>query len=168
MFSSADIPSPFAEYRTKGVIVDTNILLLYLVGSYDERLVGRFKKTQAYDVDDYVVVRNMLAFFEKVIVLPNILTEVCNHLNQLDEKRRTRLLASLPVHFSLWEEEHIPSIVASRWKYFSAFGLTDSAIALLASREHLVVTDDGRFSALLQSLHIDVVNINHIRQWSKP
>lgn len=155
----------FRAYRKKGAIVDTNILLLFIVGCYDARLALVFKRTKKYDSTDFKIIKEIIACFSKIIVLPNILTEISNLLGQFSEAQRQSILSALPSHFTVWEELYIPSFDASRWKYFPQFGLTDSAIALLAAKEYLVITDDGRFSALLQGLQIDVVNFNHMRSW---
>jgi len=37
------------EYRTEGVLVDANLLLLYVVGVYDPSKIERFKHTNAYE-----------------------------------------------------------------------------------------------------------------------
>ena len=33
------------SHRSSGVIIDTNVLLLFIVGSFDRSLVGRHKRT---------------------------------------------------------------------------------------------------------------------------
>lgn len=150
-------------YRNEGAIIDTNILLLYVVGRHDRKLVLEFKRTKKYDLNDYALVHKILSFFSNIIVLPNILTEVSNLLNQIGSPKREAILSSMTGHFTIWKESFIPSLDASRWKYYTQFGLTDSAIALLAEKKYLVITDDIRFSSLLQGQNIDVVNVNHLR-----
>ena len=43
------------KYKTKGLLIDANLLLLYLIGSYDLRLVGdgKYNKLSKYTVKDY-------------------------------------------------------------------------------------------------------------------
>ena len=66
------------QYRTRGVLVDTNLLLLYFVGSADSRHVTRFKRTRQYTEDDFRILAGFLALFPTLATLPNILTEVSN------------------------------------------------------------------------------------------
>ena len=49
------------EYRTKGVLVDTNLLLLYVVGVYDPSRIERWNRTRAFPEDDFelLVVRQL-------------------------------------------------------------------------------------------------------------
>jgi hypothetical protein len=47
---------------------------------------------------------------------------------------------------------------------FVRFGLTDTAIGSLASKNLLVLTVDLRLVGYLQKKNVDVVNFNHLRQ----
>jgi rRNA-processing protein FCF1 len=159
--------SLFFRYKNRGVIIDTNILLLFVVGSYRPDLVQRFKKTKNnYTAHDFQLIQTLVRHFSKIVVLPNILTEISNLLNSLDETQRKEVMSLLPRHFEIWEERYCPSFDASRWKHFHPFGLTDSCIALLAEKKHLVITDDFPLYRLLLGLNVDVVNFNHIRNLS--
>lgn len=73
------------EYRPRGVLVDANILLLFFIGSYDTKLITRFKRTSRFTVRDYELVGNFLAAFERRITTPHILTEVSNLAGQLPQ-----------------------------------------------------------------------------------
>ncbi len=46
---------------------------------------------------------------------------------------------------------------------FAKFGLTDAAIAEIAAKKYLVLTDDFRLSQSLQAAGIDALNFNHVR-----
>jgi len=60
-------------YAKRGVLIDANILLLYLIGSYDRSLISRFKRTRQFTVEDYATLLLLLHPFEAVITTPNIL-----------------------------------------------------------------------------------------------
>ena len=36
------------KYASRGVLVDTNILLLFVVGAFDRELIPRFKRTSHF------------------------------------------------------------------------------------------------------------------------
>lgn len=71
------------EYRTEGVVADTNLLLLYVVGAHDPERIGRFPRTDTYTEDDFDLLERLLGYFETAVTTPPILTEVSNLLGQL-------------------------------------------------------------------------------------
>ena len=73
------------EYRTRGILVDTNLLLLYFVGSLDLNRIERFKRTRKYTIPDFHVLVQLLTYFGRVVITPHILTEVSNLAGQLSE-----------------------------------------------------------------------------------
>ncbi len=40
-------------HRETGLLIDTNILLMLVVGSYDRSRIGTFKRTEQYTEDDF-------------------------------------------------------------------------------------------------------------------
>lgn len=69
------------KYRDNGILLDTNVLLLYLVGSIDPQNVGRFKRTAKYDENDFRILSNLVNLFKTNVTTPHILTEASNFLN---------------------------------------------------------------------------------------
>ncbi len=157
-------PEIAARYFHAGVVVDSNILLLLFIGSYDLSLVGRFKRLAAFARTDYELLVSTLSRFSAVVTTPMILTEV-NSLSNLLEFRHKYGYYTV---FSLLADkmlEEIPTtkeIVAT--EFFKKFGYTDAAIAIAADQRYLVLTDDFALSGFLQSQQIDVINFNHLRQ----
>ena len=41
----AEVDERIPKYKHKGLLVDTNLLLLYLIGELEPRLISRFKRT---------------------------------------------------------------------------------------------------------------------------
>lgn len=78
------------RHRTTGVVLDTNILLLYFVGLLDPQAIPKFKRTDTFVVEDYYTLLAVLQFVSKPITTPNILTEVSNLLGQLPEHLKSR------------------------------------------------------------------------------
>src|SRR5690606_14486178 len=84
-------PSLLARYRT-GVLLDTNLLLLWLIGRYDRRLIGRHKRTEAYTTDDFQLLDRLTRRCTKRFTTPHVLTEVSNLAAQVGEPIRSNLL----------------------------------------------------------------------------
>lgn len=151
------------EYRTEGVLVDANLLLLYVVGTYDPRWIERFKRTSEYTIDDFELLDRLLAQFQTAVTTPPILTEVSNLLGHLDEQPRRACTVLLRRLIQELEEVHRPSEEVSEHPFFVRFRLTDTGLAEVAAGSYLVVTDDFPLYHALGNDEQAVLNFNHIR-----
>lgn len=160
----------FSNYQRKGVLIDTNILLLLFVGSVNRDRITRFNRTQTFTPEDYDLLLQILDYFSKIITTPNILTEVNSLANQLGEPERSQCLAIFAQTIVSLEEIHIESKVAARQTLFTKFGLTDCGIMELSRNRYLVLTDDLRLATTLQKSGIDTLNFNNLRvyDWQQP
>jgi hypothetical protein len=55
-----DFDSLILRYSQKGVLVDTNILLLYFVGKVNRERVARFKRTEQFLPEDFDILLRLL------------------------------------------------------------------------------------------------------------
>src|SRR5882724_12873595 len=97
------------KYRKAGVLVDTNLLLLYFVGLYDPTFIPKFKRTDIFTMDDYLVLTLFLKEFSRVVTTPNILTEVNSFSNQLPENLKPDYYAKFARGIAALEEIYMPS-----------------------------------------------------------
>ena len=153
----------FQRYRQAGIMVDTNILLLFFIGAFDQNLIPRFKRTRQFSVEDYATLISILGLFDRIATTPHILTEVSNLSGQLGEPARSEYFKKFSSDITLLEEENVASRDVAQTQEFVKFGLTDTGIIHLTKGKYLVLTDDFRLSQYLQSAGVDVVNFNHIR-----
>ncbi len=151
------------DYNKKGLLVDTNLLLLYIVGANDPDRISRFKRTTKFTVDEFKLLERFLSLFERVVTTPNILTEVSNLLGQLPENLHPSFYGHFAKHIPRFEEHYSSSTSISITTHFDRFGLTDSGIAELVKGKHLVLTDDLSLFGYLQNRGIDAINFNHLR-----
>ena len=151
------------KYSKLGILLDTNILLLYFVGKFEKKQIPQFKRTKTFSLEDYDILVNLLHNFSKVITLPNILTEVSNLSGQLSENLRENYFNIFATEIILLQEEYLPSATIARMTEFRKFGITDTAIFRLVKDKYLVLTDDFKLSQYLQKQSIDVINFNQIR-----
>lgn len=152
------------KHRSRGLVVDTNLLLVYLVGLCDPSLIGNFKRTQQFDRDDFHIMQAFLGKFARIISTPGIVTEVNSLANQLAIAHKPRFFGVFKSQLAILDEKYVPSRQASEHVYFGKSGLTDSAIMTIASEGLLVLTDDFKLTGYLDLLHIDYLNFNHIRR----
>jgi hypothetical protein len=153
------------RFRNKGLLIDTNLLLLYTVGYYDESIIANksFSRLQAYTVEDYHLLVNVAGLFAKQVTTPHVLTEVSNWLGYLPDFSRHEVFSLFAEMFSPFLELRFEAVTVSVHERFSYLGLTDTAIATIAN-QYLVLTDDARFVWHLNELALEALNINHLRQ----
>lgn len=153
-----------SRYRSRGVLLDANLLVLYVIGSHDRCLISTVTATRQFDGHDFEFVANLVAYMGRLVTTPHILTEV-NGLSNTGVPRRHR-----------WDylstfRERIAEMVAvlSESKDVASheiclrLGLTDAAIAALAVDGSLGVSTDLALCVALKNQGLDVVNYNHIR-----
>jgi hypothetical protein len=153
----------FARYRTRGVLIDANLLLLFVVGLLDPHQITSFN---AYEPNDFELLARVVEHFEAVVTTPHVLTETSNFLGQLPGQQaaqgRAVLAQLIP---DLQEESRSASALAER-SPFQPFGLTDTGIDERASEAHLVLTDDLPLYHYLAGQGRDAINFNHLRMAS--
>ncbi len=153
-----------SKHRGTGLLIDTNILLMLLIGSYNRHMIEQFKRTKQYTIEDYDLAIAVIRRVNNVITLPSILAEVSNLAGQLGGKRSLFECFSA---FANWiqqlEEQQIASVDVAQTDEFLRFGLTDASILQVARTGYLVLTDDFRLSNYMESNKLDVLNFTHLR-----
>jgi len=154
------------KYIKRGILVDSNLALLYLVGGYDLRLVGdgKYNKLSKYAVEDYELLLRLKNLFKKAVTTPHVLTEVSNLTNDLPEQTKAECLRRFRATFAEIDELPIASMEAAKRQDFHFLGLTDSGLAMV-SREYLIVSDDARLVKKMNDSGLEALNFNHLRMW---
>ncbi len=155
-----------AKYRNRGLLIDSNLLILYFVGQFDPARIRTFSRTKKFSVDDFHWVSTVINCFQKKVTTPNILTEVSNLSGKFPDGLRPEFFRQIAKHFELLEETHLPSKTAGARNIFPRLGLTDTIISEVAAQQYLVLTDDLDLSIYLNSINADVINFNHYRSLS--
>ena len=73
-----DVLQLINRHCASGLLVDTNLLLLYLIGRTNRNRISKFKRTQAYTIEDFDLLHRFMAEFKTLITTPHVLTEVSN------------------------------------------------------------------------------------------
>lgn len=154
------------KFHRKSLLIDTNLLLLLLIGSFNPSLIAKNKITanQGFDEADFNQLRDFAGTFQKLVTTPHILTEVSNHADKIkgaDHEKFTRRFISL---IEKLDESFESSKLLSQTDAFARFGLTDTAIYHLANEGVFVVTVDLPLAGFLQKRGVPVVNFNNVRQ----
>lgn len=157
-----DTAAQLRLYGPRGAVIDSNLLLLYFLGSFQRSQIRSNKRLATFDEDDFELLARLLSLFKKIVTTPNILTEVSNLSNSVPEALKESYFLQFRSSLSLLAEEYVPSktALASRWL---RFGLTDAAIATISRERYLVITEDLRLAQALASDGIDTLNFNNLR-----
>jgi len=150
-----------AEQST--VLIDANLLTLWIVGEVSKDEVLRNRRTKRYSIEDYQILARYLTRFSRVMILPNIATETSNLIGALSGDYLKKARAILAAGLNVWNESYIQSASASKEPDFNRLGLTDAAILICATRETEVLTDDLDLYLSLSRKRIPVTNFTHLR-----
>jgi hypothetical protein len=153
------------RHRASGVLLDTNLLLLYVVGAYDRDLIPRFKRTAAFTPEDFRILTDALDSFGHVLTTPHVLTEVSNLAGQLGDPLKQAVFRTFAGAIGMLTELQAPAREVSADAAFPRFGITDIAILRNGRDRCLVLTDDFRLSQYLAHEKVDVLNFNHLRTY---
>jgi hypothetical protein len=159
----------FARHAGRSVLLDSNLLLVFLSGLLGVHLFQRFKRISDYTVGDYELLVRLLGCFTVLLTTPHILTEVSNLANSLREPYKRDWFLNLATLITSGQrpagllEKWVPATVLAGMPEFVAFGITDAALAQLSS-EALVITEDYRLSGVLTDQGIPVLNFGDLRK----
>lgn len=132
----------------KGLIIDTNLLLLYFVGCYSPNLIYTCKFTHEYTEDDFKKIKFLVEYFRNIYITPQILAEISN----ISKKERScswfqNYLDLLIKIIKGINEEHIKvKQLLNQPALLKIIGFTDLSLIQLAKKYKLaIITNDRPF-----------------------
>ncbi len=151
--------------RKNGLLIDTNLLVLLIVGFVNRDRICRFKRTTAYSSADWDLLTGILEQISLRYTLPHVLAEV----STLTDLKGPELEVAREVLLGLIKELRelqITSVEACATPLFMRLGLTDAAIAE-AARLHRcsVLTNDSGLYTALANEGSSVAMFDHLREW---
>jgi len=162
--SSAD---PWSGFRNgAGLLIDTNLLVLFIVGSVNPDRIERFKRTSQYTRSDYQLLLRVLECFEPLYTSAHVMAEVSN-LTDLTGVERLFARRKLKDMLAILQEPWMPSARAAQSAPYESLGLTDAAIMALA-REHkcAVLTADFNLYQALSGDGLPVLYFAYLQELS--
>lgn len=152
-----------AVSRSVGLLVDTNLLVLRVVGDVNPERIGTFKRVSNYTWEDYKLLHWFMKEAAALFTTPQVMAEVSN-LTDLKNRERQEALRALRVHIEVLNEFAATSDAASEHATYQSLGLTDSAILLAAERQQCaVLTDDLDLYLALQARNVPGEKFTHLR-----
>lgn len=146
------------------IILDTQLLVLYVVGLASPQYIRRHKRLGSYTEADFDLLSNMLARAPYVVVTANVFTETSNLLPYIAEPARTRIMEKFRELVASLDENYVPTEQAAQRAEFVRLGLTDAALLEAGDASSTLLTADfGLYDAALRSGR-QVENFNHYRE----
>ena len=125
------------------MFIDSNLLVLLVVGETDRQMIARHRRTRSYRTEDYdLLVRLINDTGHQVYVTPNTLTEASNLLAQHGEPERSRIFGVLEALIETTEERFVESKAVARNRHFKRLGLTDAVLLEVVSASNPLITAD--------------------------
>lgn len=155
------------KHRATGVMLDTNLLLLYIFGRFAPDMIGR-SRLAVYDCDSTSLLLRYIEHFDRILTTHHVLAETSNLARQMlkGDKWRVMCDAVFPL-FCVPEQSTLERVCVSTETIdpllFARLGLTDAALAQY-SDGGLLLTADLDLYVEVVSAGKDAINFNHMRE----
>ncbi|MCL0075050.1 hypothetical protein M1N53_02720 [Thermodesulfovibrionales bacterium] len=147
----------------RSVLLDTNLLLLLIVGLYNKDLIGKHKRTKTFDVKDFDLLVEHIDGYGILWVTSHCLAEVSNLLKQTHDYQAKELMACFSTFIAKAKESHITKKVIFANNVSIRLGAADTGIVIKSKRVSCVFTTDLALYTEISKKGNKVVNFNHLR-----
>jgi hypothetical protein len=152
------------RYKSRGILVDSSLLVVYLIGSFDRRqLVNCRAIKSSFTNEEFQLLAGIIAQFDVLITTPHVLTEVSNLAGRLPARLHVPFRTFFAAVLKQLAEENAAAADLSLAPHFVRFGIADTAISLVAPGKYFVLTEEVALYSLLSANGVDVMNFNHVR-----
>jgi hypothetical protein len=148
--------------RPRKALLDTNLLLLWLVAQTDPKLLDSFKRVNTFTPPDIDLLRKLLRDLPEQITTPHVLSETSNFVRQASPPFRNALSEQLGLFIMGVDEIYKPAASLIEREEFIALGLTDTGIADVSERA-VVITTDYKLSGKITAGGGNAINFNQQR-----
>lgn len=148
----------------KTILLDTNLLILLVIGAVNRRWIGRHKRAKVFVASDWHLLLRVIGH-APILTTPHILAETSNLLRGggLSPDAHAKLMAGLARFIAQAEEVHMPARDVTGTEPYLRLGLTDAAILSMAEPEvHLLTVDLPLYVAAVRQGR-PATNFNHCR-----
>jgi predicted nucleic acid-binding protein len=146
------------------ILIDTNLLLLFVVGTTHRSYIAVHKRLRAYSEDDFDLLLKAIANASSVIVTPNTLTETSNLLRQISDPACTEISETFRTLIKESREQYCESYKAAESQIFIRLGLTDAVIVECCRESICVLTSDFDLYIATVTSGGQAINFNHLRE----
>lgn len=145
-------------------LLDTNLLVLLVIGAVDTRWIGQHKRSKTFVASDWHLLLRLVDG-APLLTTPHILAEASNLLRSggMKPPAHDKLMMALAGFIDGTPEERVRARHCAGDEAFLRLGLTDTAIVKISRSDvHVLTTDLDLYLAVLARGH-PVTNFNHLR-----
>lgn len=143
------------------LLLDTNLLILAMVGEVARDRVGQAKRVRGYDPHHYDLLDQTIAGFGELATIPNILTEASNLIGSGEREVVPGAARALAAFALRAVEAYPPSRDVVTNPAFLRLGLTDAAVMTMVREDLTILTDDHALYGALEKRGAVVLNFLH-------
>ena len=147
------------KYRNVGVVFDTNLLLLLVVGM-SERSVSKHKRLSAFVEEDFQLIKTIAEQFHVIAAPSGVIAEVSNIIGYGGtswHKMHDQIIETVTHEERSYAATELLGTTSLR-----ELGYTDSLLCEKICSDFLFITDDHKLYSMA-CRHGDAINFNHIR-----
>lgn len=145
------------------ILIDSNALVVLIVGLVDPRIIHTHKRTSIYDEDDFHALRSTIEEVERLTILPNVWTEVDNLLNNFAGNHKYKYILEVAELVKASVEKYIPSIHATQNEHFAYLGLTDCLLLEFSKECKMLISGDSGLSDIARAYGVCVFDLVEYR-----
>lgn len=140
-------------------LIDTNALVVLILGTIDVRLISTHRRTSIYEVQDYLDLVQVVGELSELVVLPNVWTETDNLLNGSLPRRKWEYISVVKQVVAKTTERFLSTQTAVNSSAFFTLGITDSLLLHYGAQCDLLITSDSALSDLAIAKGIKVFDV---------
>lgn len=137
----------------KHLFIDTNLLLLFLIGSVNNgELINYSKRLQDYTKKDFFLLQKIMRPYKKFCISPYIATEISNLLDINIREHKESVVQFIRIIIPLFNQINSKVLDDINSGFFYEFGITDAFLCEMI-KTHDVLTNDKRLKPILYSIN---------------
>ena len=124
------------------LLIDTNVLVLLVVGCTRRNLIKRHARSKVYSEEDFDLLTELIGDMRRLVLTPHVLTETSGLIADYRDPDRSAIRETLRSFIRMYQEHVEPALQSSNLANFIRLGLTDAALTFEATRQIPLLTDD--------------------------
>lgn len=143
-------------------LIDTNLLLLLVVGITNKEYIQSHKRTRQFDKEGFFELEKLLSPFSSIWITSHCLAETSNLLKQTNQNQANELLYTLSKVCEIFNESHRQKSLIFTDKHYLRLGVADTGFLQKAKKVSWSFTADHDLYQSISSTGSKVVNFHHV------
>ncbi len=146
------------------IAIDTNLLLLLVVGHVSRPFIRQHKRLAAFTGRDFDQLSIAVIQADSIVTTPNVMTEVSNLAIQgVLEPYRSQILEVLVTFSGRMIELYRPTADVLRKEDYIQFGLTDSVWLQILDNDTILMSDDRQLCRAAEARGFVAYHVDDLR-----